>query len=80
MDIDIGCKSISILSDIGEVIFSTEKSKSRMPKKFCSSMSPTAIRKCNLSKQNMAVLIKNALKIINVISYICYKCLGSYIK
>ena len=34
VDIDIECKNISKSSDIGKIILSTKKSKSRIPKKL----------------------------------------------
>ena len=62
VDIDIECKNISMSFDIGGVILSTKESESEILKRFCASLSPTANRKQSLSKQNVAVLIKNALK------------------
>ena len=53
VDINIECKNILISSDIrsgrgeggGGVIFSMKKSEARIPKKFCSSISPTTNEK-----------------------------------
>ena len=41
----------------------SQKSESGILKKFCYSISPTAKRKQNLSKQIMAVMVLNALKL-----------------
>ena len=53
LDIDIECKNISI---------SAKQSESGILKTFCCSISLTTNRKRNLSNQNIAALIKNALK------------------
>ena len=44
-------------------ILSTERSKSRILKKFCSSIYLKANRKLNFSKQNMEFFIKSTLKL-----------------
>ena len=62
VSIDIECKNISISGDIGGFILSTKLYEFEKPKTFYFSVSRTANRKQNESKQSNAVFIKNTLK------------------